>query len=146
MRILVFFLFSRLISYPEFSAFEGRLCVPDALYRTAFQLFDTNGNGTVSFGMGNIFSHIMRKFCTNVKFQMSLLKSSRRLPYTRIFLFRSIPTLSNCTLERSATGSSPTQNLPSFCTTFTTSTQTWPSRPRIWTGPGSYQQRTFTPL
>ena len=25
--------------------------MPDALYRTAFQLFDTNGNGTVSFGM-----------------------------------------------------------------------------------------------
>ena len=39
-----------LISYHEFLAFEGRLCVPDALYRTAFQLFDTNGNGTVSFG------------------------------------------------------------------------------------------------
>lgn len=38
-----------LISYHEFLAFEGRLCVPDALYRTAFQLFDTNGNGTVSF-------------------------------------------------------------------------------------------------
>ena len=28
-------------------AFEGSLCVPDALYKTAFQLFDTNGNGTV---------------------------------------------------------------------------------------------------
>ena len=41
---------SRLISFEEFQAFEGRLCVPDALYRTAFQLFDTNGNGTVSFG------------------------------------------------------------------------------------------------
>ncbi len=39
-----------LISFHEFLAFEGRLCVPDALYRTAFQLFDTNGNGTVSFG------------------------------------------------------------------------------------------------
>ncbi|XP_059091848.1 calcium-binding mitochondrial carrier protein Aralar1-like isoform X1 [Tigriopus californicus] len=38
-----------LISFDEFSSFEGRLCVPDALYRTAFQLFDTNGNGTVSF-------------------------------------------------------------------------------------------------
>ena len=38
-----------LISFEEFYNFEGRLCVPDALYRTAFQLFDTNGNGTVSF-------------------------------------------------------------------------------------------------
>jgi len=39
----------RMISFDEFQEFEGRLCVPDALYRTAFQLFDTNGNGTVSF-------------------------------------------------------------------------------------------------
>ncbi|ENN72205.1 hypothetical protein YQE_11135, partial [Dendroctonus ponderosae] len=38
-----------LISYPEFQAFEGLLCFPDALYKTAFQLFDTNGNGMVSF-------------------------------------------------------------------------------------------------
>jgi len=37
------------ISFAEFQAFEGHLCVPDALYKTAFQLFDTNGNGTVSF-------------------------------------------------------------------------------------------------
>lgn len=39
-----------LISYPEFQAFEGLLCFPDALYKIAFQLFDTNGNGMVSFG------------------------------------------------------------------------------------------------
>lgn len=38
-----------LISYAEFQAFEGLLCFPDALYKTAFQLFDTNGNGVVSF-------------------------------------------------------------------------------------------------
>jgi len=37
------------ISFAEFQAFEGSLCVPDALYKTAFHLFDTNGNGTVSF-------------------------------------------------------------------------------------------------
>merc|ERR1719186_824891 len=37
------------ISFSEFKTFEGNLCVPDALYRTAFQLFDTNGNGSVSF-------------------------------------------------------------------------------------------------
>jgi len=37
----------RLISFAEFSAFEGLLCVPDALHRTAFQLFDTMGTGTV---------------------------------------------------------------------------------------------------
>ena len=39
----------RLISFNEFQAFEGRLTIPDALYRTAFQLFDTNGNGSVSY-------------------------------------------------------------------------------------------------
>ncbi|KAI4460066.1 mitochondrial 2-oxodicarboxylate carrier 1-related [Holotrichia oblita] len=37
------------ISYSEFQAFEGLLCYPDALYKTAFQLFDVNGNGLVSF-------------------------------------------------------------------------------------------------
>ena len=42
--------FFRVISFNEFAAFEGRLCIPDALYRTAFQLFDTNGNGSVSHG------------------------------------------------------------------------------------------------
>ena len=42
-------LFSSLISFEEFQTFEGRLCVPDALYRTAFQLFDTDGSGAVSY-------------------------------------------------------------------------------------------------
>ncbi|XP_013781722.1 calcium-binding mitochondrial carrier protein Aralar1-like [Limulus polyphemus] len=37
-----------LISFPEFHAFEGLLCQPDALYRAAFQLFDTNGSGFVT--------------------------------------------------------------------------------------------------
>ncbi|XP_018321792.1 calcium-binding mitochondrial carrier protein Aralar1 isoform X2 [Agrilus planipennis] len=47
-----------LISYTEFQAFEGLLCFPDALYKTAFQLFDTNGNGVVSY---NEFVEVMRK-------------------------------------------------------------------------------------
>lgn len=38
-----------LISFSEFQAFEGLLCVPDALYRTAFQLFDISGKGMISF-------------------------------------------------------------------------------------------------
>ncbi|KAK8384570.1 hypothetical protein O3P69_014268 [Scylla paramamosain] len=38
-----------LISFSEFHAFEGLLCVPDALYKTAFQLFDTKGTGMVTF-------------------------------------------------------------------------------------------------
>jgi len=37
------------ISFPEFQAFEGLLCSPDALYQIAFQLFDTKGTGVVSF-------------------------------------------------------------------------------------------------
>ncbi|XP_053988123.1 calcium-binding mitochondrial carrier protein Aralar1 isoform X3 [Hylaeus anthracinus] len=47
-----------LISFTEFQAFEGLLCVPDALYKTAFQLFDTNGNGMVAF---DEFVEVMRK-------------------------------------------------------------------------------------
>ncbi|KAF8788513.1 calcium-binding mitochondrial carrier protein Aralar1-like [Argiope bruennichi] len=38
-----------LISFLEFQAFEAVLCRPDALYITAFQLFDTNGSGTITF-------------------------------------------------------------------------------------------------
>uniref|UniRef100_A0A8W7PQY3 EF-hand domain-containing protein n=1 Tax=Anopheles coluzzii TaxID=1518534 RepID=A0A8W7PQY3_ANOCL len=38
-----------LISFAEFQAFEGLLCTPDALYKTAFQLFDRNGNGSVTY-------------------------------------------------------------------------------------------------
>lgn len=47
-----------LISFTEFQAFEGLLCTPDALYKTAFQLFDTNGNGTVNY---NEFCEIIKK-------------------------------------------------------------------------------------
>ncbi|XP_026480452.1 calcium-binding mitochondrial carrier protein Aralar1 isoform X2 [Ctenocephalides felis] len=47
-----------LISFPEFQAFEGTLCAPDALYKTAFQLFDTNSSGAISF---DEFASIMRK-------------------------------------------------------------------------------------
>ncbi|KAK2721465.1 calcium-binding mitochondrial carrier protein Aralar1-like isoform X2 [Artemia franciscana] len=38
-----------LISFVEFQAFEGLLCAPDALYQTAFQLFDVDGSGCVTF-------------------------------------------------------------------------------------------------
>ncbi|XP_033217963.1 calcium-binding mitochondrial carrier protein Aralar1 isoform X4 [Belonocnema kinseyi] len=47
-----------LISFAEFQSFEGLLCVPDALYKTAFLLFDTNGNGMVAFAE---FAEVMRK-------------------------------------------------------------------------------------
>lgn len=47
-----------LISFAEFQAFEGLLCTPDALYKTAFQLFDTNGDGSVTYGKIIIFMFI----------------------------------------------------------------------------------------
>lgn len=47
-----------MISFAEFQAFEGLLCTPDALYKTAFQLFDTNGNGNVNY---NEFCEIIKK-------------------------------------------------------------------------------------
>ncbi|KAH7950927.1 hypothetical protein HPB52_003135 [Rhipicephalus sanguineus] len=37
-----------LISFMEFQAFEGVLCQPDALYKAAFQMFDTNGSGSIT--------------------------------------------------------------------------------------------------
>ncbi|CAB1328495.1 unnamed protein product [Coregonus sp. 'balchen'] len=40
-----------LISFQEFLAFEAILCVPDALFIVAFQLFDKTGTGDISFGM-----------------------------------------------------------------------------------------------
>lgn len=51
-HIVLFFYFpNRLISFQEFLAFESVLCVPDALFLVAFQLFDKTGTGDISFGM-----------------------------------------------------------------------------------------------
>lgn len=58
-----------LISFPEFQAFEGLLCVPDALYKTAFQLFDTNGNGLVAF---EEFMEVMRKTLLHKKLPFNM--------------------------------------------------------------------------
>lgn len=57
-----------LISFSEFQAFEGLLCQPDALYKTAFQLFDKNGNGSVTFGE----SHTWNCFESYLKFPRNL--------------------------------------------------------------------------
>ncbi|MBN3326407.1 CMC1 protein, partial [Atractosteus spatula] len=48
-----------LISFQEFLAFESVLCAPDAMYIVAFQLFDKNGTGDVSFvkSMKNMYFH-----------------------------------------------------------------------------------------
>ncbi|XP_012691870.1 calcium-binding mitochondrial carrier protein Aralar1 [Clupea harengus] len=46
-----------LISFQEFLAFESILCVPDALFIVAFQLFDKTGTGDISFeNVRDIFS------------------------------------------------------------------------------------------
>ncbi|XP_076858894.1 electrogenic aspartate/glutamate antiporter SLC25A12, mitochondrial-like [Brachyhypopomus gauderio] len=46
-----------LISFQEFLAFEAVLCLPDALFIVAFQLFDKTGTGDVSFeNVRDIFS------------------------------------------------------------------------------------------
>ncbi|XP_046355558.1 electrogenic aspartate/glutamate antiporter SLC25A13, mitochondrial-like isoform X1 [Haliotis cracherodii] len=37
-----------LISFTEFQAFEALLCLPDAMYALAFQIFDRNGNGYIT--------------------------------------------------------------------------------------------------
>ncbi|KAH8247261.1 hypothetical protein KR038_001194, partial [Drosophila bunnanda] len=58
-----------LISFSEFQAFEGLLCKPDALYRTAFQLFDRKGNGTVSFAD---FAEVVQKTELHSKIPFSL--------------------------------------------------------------------------
>lgn len=58
-----------LISFAEFQAFEGLLCTPDALYKTAFQLFDTNGNGSVTYGE---FCQVMQKTDLHLKIPFPL--------------------------------------------------------------------------
>lgn len=58
-----------LISFAEFQAFEGLLCTPDALYKTAFQLFDTNGNGTVTYGE---FCQVIKKTELHLKIPFHL--------------------------------------------------------------------------
>ncbi|XP_058472393.1 electrogenic aspartate/glutamate antiporter SLC25A12, mitochondrial-like [Solea solea] len=46
-----------LISFQEFLAFESVLCAPDALFIVAFQLFDKNGTGNITYeNVRDIFS------------------------------------------------------------------------------------------
>ncbi|XP_055710667.1 calcium-binding mitochondrial carrier protein Aralar1 isoform X1 [Phlebotomus papatasi] len=58
-----------LISFAEFQAFEGLLCTPDALYKTAFQLFDTQGNGTVAYAD---FVNVIQKTTLYAKLPLKL--------------------------------------------------------------------------
>ena len=69
-----------LISFSEFQAFEGLLCTPDALYKTAFQLFDRKGNGTVQFGeLKFILLKVILNKIENPIFQMISSKWLRKL-------------------------------------------------------------------
>ncbi|XP_046846923.1 calcium-binding mitochondrial carrier protein Aralar2-like [Xenia sp. Carnegie-2017] len=54
-----------LISFSELLAFESLLCSADAQYRIAFQLFDLDGKGSVSF---DEFSRVIKKTRQNEKF------------------------------------------------------------------------------
>ena len=51
-KVILLFYFSW-ISFDEFQAFEVLLSTPEALYNVAFQLFDTNGSGKISYGEQN---------------------------------------------------------------------------------------------
>ncbi|XP_049886743.1 calcium-binding mitochondrial carrier protein Aralar1-like isoform X2 [Pectinophora gossypiella] len=64
------------ISFSEFQTFEGLLCVPDALYKTAFQLFDTNGNGLVGF---DEFAEVMQKTALHKKLPFNMESTFIRL-------------------------------------------------------------------
>lgn len=46
----------RKISFTEFQAFEALLCLPDAMYALAFQIFDRNGNGYLSCGKDSLMN------------------------------------------------------------------------------------------
>ncbi|CAG2101443.1 unnamed protein product [Medioppia subpectinata] len=57
-----------LISFMEFQAFEAVLCQPDAIYRTAFQLFDTNGSGSITH---DEFEEIIKQTTLHQKIQFN---------------------------------------------------------------------------
>ena len=82
------------ISFDEFLTIERSLCQPDALYRMAFQLFDADGNGWVTF---NEFKEIITKTVLHKNFPFDLessfiqlyfgKKKDRRLKYKEFCQF-----------------------------------------------------------
>ncbi|XP_072300537.1 electrogenic aspartate/glutamate antiporter SLC25A12, mitochondrial-like [Eucyclogobius newberryi] len=83
-----------LISFQEFLAFESVLCVPDALFIVAFQLFDKTGTGDISFeNVRDIFSqttvhhHIPFNWdCEFIRLHFGH-ERSKRLSYTEFTQF-----------------------------------------------------------
>ena len=57
------------ISFSDFQALEGTLCVPDSLYRITFQIFDHDGAGTITFDK---FRSVIEKttFHTSIPFDI----------------------------------------------------------------------------
>lgn len=82
------------ISFPEFQAFEGLLCLPDALYLTAFQLFDTKGSGLVEY---EDFESVMKQTVLHQRIPFDLdgefirlyfgKDKSRKVPYSEFSQF-----------------------------------------------------------
>lgn len=74
-----------LISFSEFQAFEGLLCLPDALYKTAFQLFDRQKSGTVTYSeySSEFQCFMLLANPIAIPFQMNLLMSYVKLTYMR---------------------------------------------------------------
>lgn len=81
-----------LISFSEFQAFEGLLCLPDALYQTAFHLFDVSGTGVISYkDFESVIKHT--QLCTYMDLNSSFMKlyfgedKSRKINYTEFGQF-----------------------------------------------------------
>src|ERR1700761_7988847 len=62
----------------EFQAFEAVLCQPDAIYRTAFQLFDTNGSGSVTH---DEFEEIIKQTTLHQKIPFNFKSDFMRLHF-----------------------------------------------------------------
>ncbi|CAL9690253.1 unnamed protein product [Knipowitschia caucasica] len=83
-----------LISFQEFLAFESVLCVPDALFIVAFQLFDKTGTGDITFeNVRDIYSqttvhhHIPFNWdCEFIRLHFGH-KRNKRLSYTEFTQF-----------------------------------------------------------
>ena len=62
------------ISFPEFQAFEGLLCQPDALYALAFHLFDKNSSGYVTYGRSFLSSSLLFYWMSKCFWYMTVIE------------------------------------------------------------------------
>lgn len=89
----------RLISFQEFLAFESVLCMPDALFIVAFQLFDKTGTGDVSFGEKDVCVCVSCCWERNAGIMLVSKGSVEELPLKSVTqkLFRLYDTCPFCT-------------------------------------------------